>query len=125
MTLIWINTPQNFTLLSFFTHFVPVIPPTQITMPSAEVYKTKDSAVYTTSNGAPVNEPYAAQRVGLNGPLLLQGQRLSQLHSEYNSHPSQTSTILIFSHTLTASASQNVSYVCSVCASLCADVIDM
>jgi catalase len=49
-----------------------VIPPTQITMPSAEVYKTKDSAVYTTSNGAPVNEPYAAQRVGLNGPLLLQ-----------------------------------------------------
>ncbi|PPQ84676.1 hypothetical protein CVT25_014207 [Psilocybe cyanescens] len=30
------------------------------------------SAVYTTSNGAPVNEPYSAQRAGINGPLLLQ-----------------------------------------------------
>ncbi|KAH9475937.1 Peroxisomal catalase [Psilocybe cubensis] len=30
------------------------------------------SAVYTTSNGAAVNEPYAAQRAGINGPLLLQ-----------------------------------------------------
>lgn len=28
--------------------------------------------VYTTSNGAPVSEPYAAQRAGINGPLLLQ-----------------------------------------------------
>ncbi|KAF8191312.1 catalase [Pholiota molesta] len=28
--------------------------------------------VYTTSNGAPVNEPYSAQRAGINGPLLLQ-----------------------------------------------------
>ncbi|KAF8737448.1 hypothetical protein AX14_012838 [Amanita brunnescens Koide BX004] len=27
---------------------------------------------YTTSNGAPVAEPYAAQRAGLHGPLLLQ-----------------------------------------------------
>ena len=32
-----------------------------------------DGAVYTTSNGAPVNEPYASQRAGINGPLLLQG----------------------------------------------------
>ncbi|KAG2004644.1 heat-induced catalase [Coprinopsis cinerea AmutBmut pab1-1] len=41
-------------------------------MPSAQVWNTKDGAVYTTSNGAPVNEPYAAQRAGINGPLLLQ-----------------------------------------------------
>ncbi|KAJ3567905.1 hypothetical protein NP233_g6058 [Leucocoprinus birnbaumii] len=30
------------------------------------------AATYTTSNGAPVNEPYAAQRAGFHGPLLLQ-----------------------------------------------------
>jgi hypothetical protein len=32
---------------------------------------------YTTSNGAPVSEPYAAQRAGINGPLLLQGMHAS------------------------------------------------
>ena len=42
-------------------------------MPSAQAVQTKDNAVYTTSNGAPVKEPYASQRVGFNGPLLLQG----------------------------------------------------
>ncbi|KIY44913.1 catalase [Fistulina hepatica ATCC 64428] len=41
-------------------------------MPSQQVFTTKDEAVYTTSNGAPVSEPYAAQRAGLTGPLLLQ-----------------------------------------------------
>ncbi|MDK0628414.1 catalase, partial [Clostridium perfringens] len=41
-------------------------------MPTQEVFDKKDGAVYTTSNGAPVNEPYAAQRAGLHGPLLLQ-----------------------------------------------------
>jgi len=30
---------------------------------------------YTTSNGVRVAEPYAAQRAGINGPLLLQGER--------------------------------------------------
>jgi catalase len=30
------------------------------------------SSIYTTSNGAPVSEPYSAQRAGINGPLLLQ-----------------------------------------------------
>jgi hypothetical protein len=34
---------------------------------------------YTASNGAPVSEPYAAQRAGLNGPLLLQGMHVSSL----------------------------------------------
>lgn len=42
-------------------------------MPTQEVFDKKDGAVYTTSNGAPVAEPYAAQRAGLHGPLLLQG----------------------------------------------------
>ena len=42
-------------------------------MPAQAVFETKDGAVYTTSNGVPVNEPYAVQRAGLHGPLLLQG----------------------------------------------------
>jgi catalase len=41
-------------------------------MPSAQVFQQKDGAVYTTSTGAPVDEPYAAQRLGPHGPLLLQ-----------------------------------------------------
>ncbi|KII85564.1 hypothetical protein PLICRDRAFT_116086 [Plicaturopsis crispa FD-325 SS-3] len=41
-------------------------------MPSKQVFETADNATYTTSNGAVVNEPYAAQRAGINGPLLLQ-----------------------------------------------------
>ncbi|KAF8874739.1 catalase [Infundibulicybe gibba] len=41
-------------------------------MPSQQVFANKDGAVYTTSNGAPANEPYAAQRAGPHGPLLLQ-----------------------------------------------------
>lgn len=31
-----------------------------------------DGAVFTTSQGKPVEEPYAAERIGPNGPLLLQ-----------------------------------------------------
>lgn len=42
-------------------------------MPSQQVFSAKDGATYTASNGAPVSEPYAAQRVGQVGPLLLQG----------------------------------------------------
>ncbi|KAF8907809.1 catalase [Mucidula mucida] len=41
-------------------------------MPSQQVFSSKDGAVYTTSNGAPVTEPYGAQRAGQFGPLLLQ-----------------------------------------------------
>ncbi|KZP13984.1 catalase [Athelia psychrophila] len=41
-------------------------------MPSQQVIASKDGATYTTSNGAPVNEPYAAQRASTTGPLLLQ-----------------------------------------------------
>ncbi|THU90411.1 catalase [Dendrothele bispora CBS 962.96] len=41
-------------------------------MPSKQVFESKDGAVYTTSSGAPVSEPYASQRAGTLGPLLLQ-----------------------------------------------------
>ncbi|KZS88086.1 catalase [Sistotremastrum niveocremeum HHB9708] len=40
--------------------------------PSKKVFNEKDGAVYTTSSGAPVAEPYAAERIGKIGPLLLQ-----------------------------------------------------
>ncbi|KAH9160944.1 catalase [Lactarius sanguifluus] len=40
-------------------------------MPSKQV-SNNDNAVYTTSNGAPVAHPYAAEKVGDHGPLLLQ-----------------------------------------------------
>jgi catalase len=42
-------------------------------MPSQQVFDSKDGAVYTTSNGAPIKEPYGAQKIGFNGPLVLQG----------------------------------------------------
>ncbi|KIM54700.1 hypothetical protein SCLCIDRAFT_1221716 [Scleroderma citrinum Foug A] len=41
-------------------------------MSSQQVSNAENGAVYTTSTGAPVAEPYAAQRVGSLGPLLLQ-----------------------------------------------------
>ena len=43
-------------------------------MPSKRALEAQDNAVFTTSNGAPVAEPYAAQRIGFHGPLLLQGE---------------------------------------------------
>ena len=42
-------------------------------MPSQQALSTQDGQVYTTSNGAPVAEPYAIQRVGDHGGALLQG----------------------------------------------------
>ncbi|KAG2068674.1 catalase-domain-containing protein [Suillus decipiens] len=41
-------------------------------MPSPQVFAATDGAVYTTSNGAAVAHPLAAERVGPVGPLLLQ-----------------------------------------------------
>ncbi|KAI0416746.1 catalase [Xylaria grammica] len=40
--------------------------------PRASTYKYDEKPVYTTSNGAPVKNPSAWQRVGPSGPLLLQ-----------------------------------------------------
>ncbi|KWU47565.1 catalase-domain-containing protein [Rhodotorula sp. JG-1b] len=53
-------------------------------MPSQEVFQKRDGAVYTTSQGAPVQEPYAAQRAGPNGPLLLQDFHLIDLLSHFD-----------------------------------------
>jgi len=55
-------------------------------MPSQQVFNSKDGATYTTSNGAPVSEPYAAQRVGQLGPLLLQGAHHRRLSFIMFSH---------------------------------------
>ncbi|KAI0714180.1 catalase [Cerioporus squamosus] len=41
-------------------------------MPSQAVFESKERATYTTSTGTPVSQPYAAQRIGRSGPLLLQ-----------------------------------------------------
>ena len=46
---------------------------TSLKMPSEHVFNNKDGATYTTSNGAPIEVPYAQQRAGQIGPLLLQG----------------------------------------------------
>lgn len=40
--------------------------------------------VYTTANGCPVTSPYASQRVGNNGPLLLQDHHLIDLLSHFD-----------------------------------------
>jgi len=53
-------------------------------MPSSQVFNSKDGAVYTTSNGAPVEKPYASQRVGINGSLLLQDFHLIDLLSHFD-----------------------------------------
>jgi catalase len=47
-------------------------------MPAQEIFDKKDGATYTTSNGAPHAVPYEAQRIGSNGPLLLQGTWASE-----------------------------------------------
>jgi catalase len=40
--------------------------------------------VYTTGNGVPMSHPYETQRVGENGPLLLQGFHLIDLISHFD-----------------------------------------
>ena len=53
-------------------------------MPSQQVFQGQDGATYTTSNGAPhPGSPYSAQRVGPNGPLLLQGMSISGPSTHY------------------------------------------
>jgi len=53
-------------------------------MPSKQASDSQDNAVYTTSSGAPVKEPFASQRVGFNGPLLLQDFHLIDLLSHFD-----------------------------------------
>ena len=45
--------------------------------------KSQD-VIYTTSNGAPISHPYETQRVGENGPLLLQDFHLVDLLSHFD-----------------------------------------
>lgn len=45
---------------------------------------TSEETVYTTSNGVPMPHPYEAQRVGENGPLLLQDFHLIDLLSHFD-----------------------------------------
>lgn len=40
--------------------------------------------MYTTSNGCPINDPEASQRVGQNGPLLLQDFHLIDLLAHFD-----------------------------------------
>jgi hypothetical protein len=42
------------------------------------------ASVYTTSNGVPVPHPYATQRAGFDGPLLLQDFHLIDLLSHFD-----------------------------------------
>ncbi|GJN89689.1 hypothetical protein Rhopal_002676-T1 [Rhodotorula paludigena] len=53
-------------------------------MPSSEVFNQRDGAVHTDSQGHPVGKPYAAQRAGQNGPLLLQDFALIDALSHFN-----------------------------------------
>ena len=72
-------------------------------------------SIYTTSNGAPVSEPYAAHRAGINGPLLLQGimEAIPPLISVAYCQCRKISTTSISSLTLTANVSLSVLWVIS------------
>jgi len=50
----------------------------------AETYKYNEKPTYTTSNGCPVFDPESAQRVGTNGPLLLQDFHLIDLLAHFD-----------------------------------------
>lgn len=45
---------------------------------------TSEEVIYTTSNGVPYPHPYETQRVGENGPLLLQDFHLVDLLSHFD-----------------------------------------
>lgn len=53
-------------------------------MPTKRALQAQDNALFVASNGAPVAEPYAAQRIGRNGPLLLQDFNLIDLLSHFD-----------------------------------------
>ncbi|OOQ83138.1 Catalase [Penicillium brasilianum] len=49
-----------------------------------KTYRYNETPVYTASNGCPVMDPQAAQRVGSNGPLLLQDFHLIDLLAHFD-----------------------------------------
>ncbi len=56
-------------------------------MPSDERLGTlryEENPVYTTSNGCPIMDPESSQRVGQNGPLLLQDFHLIDLLAHFD-----------------------------------------
>lgn len=50
----------------------------------ASTFQYKEQPVYTTSNGAPVDHPSKWQRVGAQGPLLLQDFHLIDLLAHFD-----------------------------------------
>jgi catalase len=50
----------------------------------ASTFKYGEKPVYTTSNGCPVEDPARAQRIGQNGPLLLQDFHLIDLLAHFD-----------------------------------------
>ena len=50
----------------------------------ASTFKYNETPVYTTSNGAPIPDPSASQRVGQRGPLLLQDFHLIDLLAHFD-----------------------------------------
>jgi catalase len=50
----------------------------------ASTFKYNEKPVYTTSNGCPVQNPEAFQRLGTNGPLLLQDFHLIDLLAHFD-----------------------------------------
>lgn len=50
----------------------------------ASTFKYSEKPVYTTSNGCPVGNPEEFQRVGQNGPLLLQDFHLIDLLAHFD-----------------------------------------
>ncbi|KAF9893865.1 peroxisomal catalase A [Aspergillus nanangensis] len=49
-----------------------------------KTYRYNETPTYTASNGCPVFDPQAAQRVGRNGPLLLQDFHLIDLLAHFD-----------------------------------------
>ena len=47
-------------------------------------FRYEEKPVYTTSNGCPVQDPESSQRVGQNGPLLLQDFHLIDLLAHFD-----------------------------------------
>jgi catalase len=50
----------------------------------ASTFKYAEKPVYTTSNGCPVQDPESFQRLGTNGPLLLQDFHLIDLLAHFD-----------------------------------------
>jgi catalase len=53
-------------------------------MPTQQVFNQRDGATFTTSQGRPVQEPYAAERSSRNGPLLLQDFNLIDILAHFD-----------------------------------------